>query len=56
MFRTRTIIGLNAAEPTEIKLWPQGKGGEGAEKVSLFAHIPELVGDKSTGRDRSVFP
>ena len=28
------------AGPAEIKLWPEGKGGDGAEKVSLFAHLP----------------
>jgi acetyl esterase/lipase len=32
---------LQAAEPTEIKLWPEGSGGQGAEKVSLFLHQPE---------------
>ena len=32
---------VQAADPTEIKLWPDGRGGDGAEKVLLFAHVPE---------------
>ncbi|MFT5104653.1 MAG: acetyl esterase/lipase [Verrucomicrobiales bacterium] len=37
---------LGAAEPEEIKLWPAGEGGTGAEKASLSAHLPEHPGDK----------
>jgi acetyl esterase/lipase len=29
------------SEPSEIKLWPAGEGGDGADKVSLFLHLPE---------------
>ncbi len=35
------LVKAGAAEPTEIRLWPEGQGGDGAEKVLLFAHPPE---------------
>lgn len=44
-----TLATVLALEPTEIKLWPEGAGGDGAEKVSLFAHRPS----PPTGDDKS---
>jgi len=35
-----TAVANNAEAPKEIKLWPEGKGGEGAASVSLFYHEP----------------
>ncbi|MGI9240646.1 MAG: alpha/beta hydrolase [Verrucomicrobiales bacterium] len=35
------FVGIAVAEPTEIPLWPDGLGGDGAGEVSLFAHLPD---------------
>ena len=40
LFSVALPKNLAAAGPVEIKLWPEGEGGAGAEKASVFLHLP----------------